>query len=68
MNVFKQLLVVVVGLLFGLGVATGAFAAVPADVVTALGTAKADAVSVGTIMLGVIAALLGIAYIRRQMH
>lgn len=52
-----------------LGVAAmNAYAAVPADVTTAIDSAKTDALSVGTIMLGVVAALLGIAYIRRQMH
>ena len=45
-----------------------AFAAVPTDVSTALSGIQADAVSVATVMVGIVAALLVFKFIRGQMH
>lgn len=46
--------------------ANQAFAAVPADVTTAIADAKSDAVTVATGVLGIVFALLAFTYMRRQ--
>lgn len=52
-----------------LSVYTGeVFAAVPEAVTTAIASVQTDAVTVATAMIGVIAALLVFAYIRKQLH
>ncbi len=45
-----------------------AAAAVPEAVTTAITAVQTDAVNVATAMIGVIAALLVFAYIRKQLH
>lgn len=49
-------------------VAGSAFAAVPADVTTAITGAQTDGTTVATAMLVMVAAFLGFRIIRRQMH
>lgn len=50
------------------GMAGQVYAAVPEAVTTAITAVEADAVTVATAMIGVIAALLVFAYIRKQLH
>jgi hypothetical protein len=45
-----------------------ALAAVPEEVTAAITTTKADAVTVGGLMIGVVAAVLVFKFIRGQMH
>lgn len=57
------------GLVASAGLASGAvFAAVPADVTTAIAAAQTDGTTVATAMLVMVAAFLGFRIIRRQMH
>jgi len=57
------------GLFASAGLAAGsAFAAVPADVTTAIASAQTDGTTVATAMLVMVAAFLGFRIIRRQMH
>ena len=51
-----------------LALAGQAMAAVPAEVITDLATAKADAMQVGGIVLGILVAIFGLVVLRRTLR